>query len=126
MTLYEGLAANDVILGEMEMTEFGGGGRPDCQDCGVRGQVIPSAQIAIPESPQVPPKIPGGPPIVIVAPPPMLARPTLPEPSMPVSYVNEPPPFEPRVIVEPMPRVTNGDVFPMSAPMGARGDLPCC
>ena len=133
MSLFEGLAANEGEMG-------GGGGRQDCRDCGVRDQVIPSAPVAIPESPFVPPKIPGGAPIVIVRPKDVLPPSMLPPLPMTPSPVNVQPPFQPQPMVEPrplvspqqlmIPRVTNGDVFPhsipMVAPLGARSRLPCC
>ena len=132
MSLFEGLAANEGDMG-------GGGRRQDCRDCGVTGQVIPSAPVAIPESPFVPPKLPGGAPIVIVRPDSVLPPSMLPPLPMTPSPVNVQPPFVPQPMVEPrplvspqqlmIPGVTNGDVFPhspMVAPLGARSRLPCC
>ena len=130
MSLFEGLGANP--------EEFGGRqGRQDCRDCGVRDQVIPSAPVAIPESPFVPPKLPGGAPITIVRPPSMLPPSMLPPLPPAPTPVNVQPPFQPMPIVEPRPEptprytgVTNGDVLPhsipMVAPVGARSRLPCC
>jgi hypothetical protein len=133
MSLFEGLGANAEMGGHMG----GHHGRQDCRDCGVHGQVIPAAPVAIPESPFVPPKLPGGAPIVITRPGPVLPPPMLPPPPMPPSPVNVQPPFAPMPIVEPrpepsprLPSVTNGDVFPHSIPMvahtRAKRQLPCC
>jgi len=130
MSLFEGLAANEGEMG-------GRGGRQDCRDCGVTGQVIPTAPVAIPESPFAPPKLPGGAPIVIIDQGPRMA-PMLPPPPMTPSPVNVQPPFAPMPIVEPraeptprLPGITNGDIYPtvrppMVAPVGARSRLPCC
>ncbi len=137
MSLFEGLGANEGLLGDMEMREGRGMGRQDCRDCGVRDAVIPSSPIAIPETPFVPPKIPGGPPIVIVDEGPRMA-PVLPPPPPPPSPIHVDPPFAPIPIVEPrpeptprLPAVTNGDIYPtvpppMIAPPGAKRRLPCC
>ena len=130
MSLFEGLAANpDEMGGHLH--------RQDCRDCGVRDQVIPAAPVAIPESPFVPPKLPGGAPIVIARPGPVLPPSMLPPLPPAPTPVNVQPPFQPMPIVEPrpeptprLPGVTNGDVFPhsipMVAPVGARSRLPCC
>jgi hypothetical protein len=129
MTLFEGLGANESIMGNMEMMEVSAGGRQDCRDCGVTDQVIPTAPVAIPETPYAPPKLPGGAPIVITGVPHILPAPILSPPQILPSPVDVQPPFQPTPIVEPVP-VMNGDVFPhsvpMDAPLGARSRLPCC
>ena len=128
MSLFEGLAANEGV---------GRVGRQDCRDCGVRDQVIPAAAVAIPESPFVPPKLPGGAPIVIVDPGPQIPPPMLPPVAPRPTPVDVQPPFDFMPVVEPpveptprLPGVTNGDIYPtapipMVAPVGAR-NLPCC
>jgi len=141
VSLFEMLGANSDFDGfeEFEMGQFGEGGgfaagalsrlfSGGCDDCGVRDEVIPTAPVASPFTPQAPPKIPGGDPIIIRE----EARPDfgdifrdrgfpvlLPQPPA-ITPVDVSPAFTPEIISEPIRTPTS------PPPPASFGERRCC